>query len=110
MSKTIINNLPFLEQKGDLPKYKPGDLIVTKKGNIGIITDAHTNVGGIPIQWNDLDTYVKKINKSKSSSWMPCYSVQFFKLYAGEKAAWWESSEWLAVSLGPFHNLNRDNI
>jgi hypothetical protein len=89
------------------PSLRPGDVVKTPKGNVGVITAAQTVVNGRPWNWDEFPLTEKQLQTTGydhiAHGWLPNYSVQF-RSGTGEKYAWWYSLEFTElVSLGPFH-------
>lgn len=87
-----------------LPRYKPGDIILTKDGEVGIIVNAHVIIDGRDVSWN------RKMPDSHKSGWPPSYAMEAIPGFKKpRKYAWWTSEEFSEVVLGPLHHIDKQN-
>lgn len=90
---------PVEERHGERPTYRPGDIIRTHDGHIGVICEANTTVNGRTNHWNR-DEWPEIEN-----GFPPSYSCSFVPGTPSLKSAWWYSSEWSGVKRGICHRL-----
>lgn len=90
-----------IEDYGAAPYYRPGDIVTCKDGGVGVIVEAQVTVHGSTFQWNER---IKVPETECGSAFRPVYALD---QVPGEKKlayeAWWETSEWRIVKLGPLH-------
>lgn len=90
----------YPEVKCALPRYLPGDIILTKKGEVGVIMEATVVVNGGIINW------AEELPSVIEHGRVPSYSLGFIPGFkAPLKVAWWTSDEWFKVSKGVLHRI-----
>ena len=88
------------EESCAMPRYYPGDIILTKDGAIGIIQDAHVTINGGSIEWNEAPP------ENIEHGWPPSYSLGPIRGFPEPgKHAWWEAKEWAKVAKGVLHRV-----
>ena len=90
---------PTREAHGVRPAYPTGSLVQVGK-DIGIITEAQTNIDGGRWDWHDVPrpmTYGLPVGHSHA--WRPQYSVDWVRGGRDLKDAWWTADEWDFVAI-----------
>lgn len=100
-----IDSIRFpVEEEGTPPRFLPGDIVKTKEGGYGIITEAKS----CGRNWNSKEwgKPLSEWNKYGIAS----YALDSIPgLQDCGKSAWWTADEWEEVILGPLHK-GRQNL
>jgi len=92
------------ERQATKPRYRPGDIVKTKDGGVGVICEAQTVINGTPMRWND-ERWIG-MDVKEWDGWEPSYSLQPVPGFKGLKFnAWWKASEFDSVKFGLLHSL-----
>lgn len=92
----------FPEEDCTMPRYFPGDIVLTKDEGVGIIQKAKVIVNGGVIEWNRPGHMPKVIEHG----WPPSYSIDDIPGFPlPSKTAWWTADEWNKVAKGVLHRV-----
>ena len=88
------------EENCAMPRYYPGDIILTKAGEVGIIKEAKVIINGGRVEWNE------KLPENIEHGWPSGYSLDSIPGFPSpSKVAWWTADEWDKVAKGVLHRI-----